>query len=180
MALYLLISAVGEDRPGLVAGVTEALLEGGCNVEDSSMTRLRSDFAMMLLVRHSDAPLEPLRERLQVVGERLGLTITARELSEEEANAAPIATDTFHINVYGADRAGIVHGITRVIAERGANITDLRTTVAGTPGQPIYVMLVEATAAPGEDPGAFSAAVTAAGAEMDVDVTVQRLEPVAL
>lgn len=180
MPRFLLLTAVGRDGPGLVAGLTEALRDHMCSVEDSSMTRLRGDFAMMVLVRHPDAPLEPVLERLRAVAGDLNLTLNARELGPEERNAEPDAGETFHINVYGADRTGIVHAISTVIAERGANITDLRTTVAGSPERPIYVMLIEAAAAPDEDPTAFASAVVHAGAALGVDVSVQALDAVAL
>lgn len=180
MARYLLITAVGRDRPGLVSGLTDILRDAGCSVEDSSMTRLRGDFAMMLLVRHPDGSLKPTRERLKIAATEMGLTFNARELQPGELNAAPETGETFHINVYGADRTGIVHAITAVLAERGANITDLRTTVAGADNRPIYVMLIEAEAAAGDDPEAFSEAVTRAGADMNVNVTVQRLDSAAL
>ncbi|MBV8387665.1 MAG: amino acid-binding protein, partial [Acidimicrobiia bacterium] len=44
------VSAVGADRPGIVAAVTGVFLEHGCNLEDTSMTILRGHFAMMLVV----------------------------------------------------------------------------------------------------------------------------------
>ncbi|MBV8303503.1 MAG: amino acid-binding protein, partial [Acidimicrobiia bacterium] len=42
------VSAVGADRPGIVAAVTRVFVEHGCNLEDTSMTILRGHFAMML------------------------------------------------------------------------------------------------------------------------------------
>src|SRR3954465_34967 len=53
MAHYA-VSAVGADRPGIVAAVTGAFLEHGCNLEDTSMTILRGHFAMMLVVAAPD------------------------------------------------------------------------------------------------------------------------------
>src|SRR5438094_166616 len=47
---HFAVSAVGADRPGIVAAVTGAFLEHGCNLEDTSMTILRGHFAMMLVV----------------------------------------------------------------------------------------------------------------------------------
>ena len=35
-----IVTALGQDRPGIVAGVTEVLYKLGCNLEDSAMTRL--------------------------------------------------------------------------------------------------------------------------------------------
>ena len=48
------VSAVGADRPGIVAAVTGVFLENGCNLEDTSMTILRGHFAMMLVVAAPD------------------------------------------------------------------------------------------------------------------------------
>ena len=44
------VTAIGADRPGIVAAVTGVLMEHGCNLEDTSMTILRGHFAMMLVV----------------------------------------------------------------------------------------------------------------------------------
>ncbi|HEY3266512.1 MAG TPA: ACT domain-containing protein [Armatimonadota bacterium] len=180
MPKYLLITASGQDRPGLVAGVTEALWKSGCNLEDSSMTRLRGEFAIILLARHPDEPVEPLRARLDAVGAGLNLTIGMRELEPDEASPKPDEGDTFHISVYGTDRSGIVHAITERLAARGADITDLRTTIAGAPDRPIYVMQIEALAAPDEVAEDFTRDLVETGRGMGVDVGVQRLDPVAM
>ncbi len=50
---HFALTAVGADRPGIVAAVTGVLLDLGVNLEDTSMTILRGQFAMMLVV---DAP----------------------------------------------------------------------------------------------------------------------------
>lgn len=180
MARYLLLTATGRDRPGLVAAVTDALLATSCNVEDSSMTRLRGEFAMILLVKHPDGDLEPLRRRLSTVREGLKLAVNLRELTGDEARPAADEGDTYHIAVYGADTAGIVHAISERLAERNADITDLRTVLAGTEEEPLYVMQIEALSQPGEDPGSFTRSLMDAGRALGVDVSVQRLDPVAL
>ena len=48
------ITAIGRDRPGIVAGFTEVLLSLGCNLADCSMSLLRDQFAMILLVEAPD------------------------------------------------------------------------------------------------------------------------------
>jgi len=47
---HLAVSAIGADRPGIVAAVTGVLVDRGCNLEDASMSILRGHFAMMLVV----------------------------------------------------------------------------------------------------------------------------------
>jgi len=37
----LALSAIGADRPGIVAAVTGALVDSGCNLEDTTMAILR-------------------------------------------------------------------------------------------------------------------------------------------
>lgn len=180
MSKHLVLTAVGRDRPGLVAGVTDALLASGCSVEDSSMTRLRGEFAMILLVRHPDDPLEQLRRRLDAVRDGLKLVITLRELKAGEVNPPEEEGETYHISVYGADTVGIVHAISETLAERNADITDLRTALAGTQDEPIYVMQIEALAAPGEDPDELRTSLEEAGRKLGVDVSVQQLDPVTL
>ncbi len=51
MANYALLSAVGKDKPGIVAAVSAVLFQAGCNIEDSTMARLGGDFAIMLMLR---------------------------------------------------------------------------------------------------------------------------------
>jgi len=164
----------------LVAGVTDALLASDCNVEDSSMTRLRGEFAMILLVQHPDLPLEVLRRRLDAVRDALKLYIGIRELKATEVGPAVEEGDTYHISVYGTDTAGIVHAISEILAARHADITDLRTALAGSQHEPLYVMQIEALAEPGENPVALTRALVDAGRSVNVDVTVQRLESAAL
>jgi glycine cleavage system transcriptional repressor len=48
MKHYLLLAA-GPDRLGIVASVTRVLYRHGCNLADSSMTRLGNEFAMLVI-----------------------------------------------------------------------------------------------------------------------------------
>ena len=58
---HVAVTVVGNDRPGIVAGVTEVLFEQGCNLEDTSMTILRGHFTMMLVAANTMA--QSVRER---------------------------------------------------------------------------------------------------------------------
>ena len=48
--MNLAVTAIGRDRPGIVAAITSALLEAGGNVDDSQMSILHGHFAVMLIV----------------------------------------------------------------------------------------------------------------------------------
>ena len=102
-----------------------------------------------------------------------------RELAEADVHGAEDEGASFHISVYGADRAGIVHAIAETLARQEASITDLRTTLAGSDEQPIYMMQIEALVAE-EKADALPAVVTEAATAFGVDVAIRRMDPVAL
>ena len=78
---WFILSAIGRDRPGLVSELARLVLDSDANLEDSRMTILGTDFAVILLCssRAGDAA-----DRLSLGSKRLerdhGLTILIREL----------------------------------------------------------------------------------------------------
>jgi glycine cleavage system transcriptional repressor len=133
----LAVTAVGADRPGIIARVTGVLLEHRGNIEDSSMTILGGHFAIVLLVSTAADPAE-LEAALAAATADLGLVVTVRPVGSG-ADSAPA---THVLSVYGADRPGIVHAVAQVLADEGVNVTHLRTRVLEG-AQPVYAMLLE-------------------------------------
>ncbi len=86
------LSAVGADRPGIIAAVAERLVAHGVNVTDSQMGILRGRFAMTLLVTAPDEVDEPaLAADVTAAGDELRLdSMLLREVGE----AAPRASRT--------------------------------------------------------------------------------------
>ncbi len=164
---HFAVTAVGADRPGIVAAVTGALAAHGCNLEDSSMTILRGQFAMMLVV---DAPAGvgagELEYALATPAAELDLVVTVRPASEEAGDIPDAGSWT--VSVHGADRPGIVHGVTSLLAERSVNIVDLSTWVVGSPDRPVYTMVLEVTLPPGTDPHELERALEAKAGELGV------------
>ena len=165
--MHFAVTAVGADRPGIVAGVTRAFVEHGCNLEDSSMTILRGQFAMMLVV---DAPAGvgagELEAALAGPAADLDLVVTVRAAAEPPAVEADI--DSWTVSVYGADHPGIVHGVASLLSERSVNIVDLSTRVVGTPESPVYTMVLEVTLSPDGDPHQLQADLEAKAGELGV------------
>ncbi|MFA6049487.1 MAG: ACT domain-containing protein [Candidatus Micrarchaeia archaeon] len=73
-----IITAVGRDRTGLVAGISKTLADNKINIEDLSQTIMQDMFAMILLVDTSKSPLafEQLREKLRAEGKKTGLDVS--------------------------------------------------------------------------------------------------------
>src|SRR5205085_12312380 len=75
---HFALSAVGRDRPGIVAAMSEVLLRHSANIEDSQMSILRGHFSMMLVVAvPGEADAAVLREELSHAGQGLDLEAVA-------------------------------------------------------------------------------------------------------
>lgn len=171
------VTAIGQDRPGIVAAVSGALLELDGNVEDSQMSILRGHFAVMLVVQvPDDVDQARLAERLGLVRDELGLE--ALTVAPVGAGAGPVRPSHV-VSVYGADGKGIVHSVSAALAGLGVDITDLETKLAGSPDAPVYVMVLEiALGAAGAEQ--VEEALQLVGAEIGVEVTMRELDSDAL
>lgn len=169
------LTAVGRDRPGIVAGITAVLLAHEVNIEDSQMTILRGHFTMMLIVAVADDVDDgDLAADLRAVGEELDLELLTISAVEELAGLDE--PEPSHIvSVYGVDHPGIVHAVSTALAERGITITDLNTRLAGGAEQPLYALMMEVAIPEKAVPDA-TAALESAGAAQGVEVTVRPLE----
>ena len=145
MSSWYMLTLVGRDRPGIVAHITHALYEGGCNLGEASMMRLGGNFTMMLMVQY-DGTVKVLTELVEPVSESLDLKLHVDRISGELHHH--IEPDV-RITVSGADRAGIVAQVTGALAEAGLNILNLESDVAGSEDQPLYIMHIEGQAKEG-------------------------------
>jgi len=122
MRKWFALSSIGHDRPGIVADLAEFIYENGCNLEDSSMSRLGSEFAVLLLFSSTDAEVE---QRLSAGAKRLEwekrLTVFIRPLEGEPMRGKPYAVTTYEAQASGLDKAGIVARVARAQAEAEAN-----------------------------------------------------------
>jgi glycine cleavage system transcriptional repressor len=171
------VTAIGRDRPGIVAAVSRALLELEGNIEDSQMSILRGHFAVMLIVAVPDASAEEVARSLGAVRDELGLeAITVEPVDQVEAEAP---RPTHVLTVYGADHPGIVSAVAGVLAAEGVNITDLNTRLAGTEDRPLYAMMLE-VALGDADPARLEERLSEVGAREDVEVSLREHEAEAL
>jgi glycine cleavage system transcriptional repressor len=165
------VSAIGRDRPGIVAGLTQTLLEHGVNIEDSQMSILRGHFSMMLLVSAPDAvDAQQLNQDLSRTGDDLGLeAVSAGEVSVEQAGHA---RSSHVITVHGADHPGILHAVSAALSELGVNIVDLTTRLVGDDAA-VYVAVLEVQVPEGVDDASLEAKVREAAEHERVEVSIR-------
>lgn len=175
------VSVMGKDRPGIVAEVSRILFEQGCNIEDSTCTILSGQFAMILVVFHPKMTVSELDPAFGEVRSRMGLMVTLHALKEDQVVHEKAFSGQPHIiSVYGADRPGIVYMVTKELARRKVNITDLNTQVVGSKERPVYVMVLEVDIPEGTDMKELEKEFDGIRKELSVSITVRPIETMEL
>ena len=180
MAHRWIVTALGKDRPGIVAGVTKILYELGCNLEDSAMTRLEVEFAVMLIF---SVPAQVSAERLRrgfAPLERRGLAVHLKPLTASETRAPKGRGTTFQISVYGADRPGIVFRVSEALAKASANITNVHTHRSAGGGPSLYLLLLEVEVPPRRSQQALETQLKRIAKRLKVDASLRAAEAAVL
>lgn len=133
-----MLTLIGEDRPGIVAAVTEALYARGLNLGETSMLRLGGNFTIMMMVSGADDG-DGLRQALEPVIAPWGMCLHVDPIG---GGLHQHLLPNLQVTVSGADRAGIVAQVTGVLAAQHCNILDLESDVAGSDEQPVYIMQI--------------------------------------
>jgi glycine cleavage system transcriptional repressor len=121
---YLVISALGQDRPGIVDELSGTILEDGCNIADSRMTVLGGEFAIMLMVEGNWNTLSKLEESIPELEKHLGLTIIAKRTGDKRTGDTLLP---YGVEVVSLDHPGIVHHLASFFSQRNINIEDMVT-----------------------------------------------------
>jgi glycine cleavage system transcriptional repressor len=139
MSQLIVISAVGTDRTGVVQDLTKVILACGGNIEESRMTTLGREFAMLLLVSGNWHTLSRLEQGLDKLRESSDLTIAVKETDEKpvEEDRMPYAVD-----IVALDQQGIVFNLANFFATRDIEIADVatRSYAAAHTGAPMFAV----------------------------------------
>ncbi|BAT71218.1 glycine cleavage system transcriptional repressor [Thermosulfidibacter takaii ABI70S6] len=167
------IFTIGEDKPGIVASISKVLYELNCNIEDSSMTILKNQFAIILIVAVPDTvEHKTLETKLRQEAERLNLHFLLKEINGESQDKK-WATHCL-IKIFGEDKTGIVYKVSSYLASLGVNISDMRTKLSGRETK-LYAMLIEAEVPENVDFEELEEGLRSIAKELDVDITVEEV-----
>lgn len=112
------------DRTGVVQDLTKVILSCGGNIEESRMTTLGSEFAMLLLVSGNWATLSKLEKGLSKLGKGDELSVSIRQTNAKSpgGDRMPYAVD-----IVSLDQKGIVFSLADFFASRDIEIADVAT-----------------------------------------------------
>jgi len=173
---YYLLIAGGVDTKGIVFNLTKILNDFAFNIEDSSMVLLRRTFSVIVLLSH-DRPTLPdrLEGQLRAFGDRFSMAVDLRKITPREMKEYGGNGKRYVISISGADRPGIVRGITETIVRKGGNVIDLETKSSQRTKPPAYYMLLEVDLPSRVSETGFRQALARSGKKLGVHVSVQRV-----
>lgn len=121
----LVITAMGEDRPGLVDELSNALTSHDLNIEDSRMSVLGGEFAILMLVSGGGDSIDAFIKEVPELEQTLGMKLLAKATHKkpEMPTLAP-----YTVEVVSMDHPGIVRDIASFFSSRKINIVDLDTS----------------------------------------------------
>lgn len=146
MSQKFILTAFSPDRPGIVADISQVIFENGFNLEDSTMTYLAGEFAMMLqLAAPPDGAQEEALAALSSECRRLEREKKIIAFVSPASGVMPSAAKDIYvktITVEGEDQSGIVYKVSRFLADLSINIRTLSSEVKFSPqsGTTLYAM----------------------------------------
>src|SRR4029077_7780859 len=121
MQRSLVMTVIGEDRPGLVESIASLVAGHGGNWLEIRMSRLGGQFAGIVRVEVPSEKEQALADALKNLAAR-GLNVVVHpHVPRRTASDRPVSV----LEIVGHDRPGIVQQISRALADFGVNVEDL-------------------------------------------------------
>jgi glycine cleavage system transcriptional repressor len=170
----IVITVLGQDRPGIIARVTKVLFEQDCNVENVSQTILQSEFSGIFIVSiPGSLAIDALYSHLIDQTEDLGLHVYIKALKPPETPSGSMAGDPFVITAQGPDRKGLVAAVTAIIADHGVNVTNLQAVFKGGDDPAKNIMIYEVSIPESTDRAVLTDQLTRKAAELGLHISIQ-------
>ncbi len=167
---HLVLTVVGDDRPGLVNALAEQVSAAGGNWERSELAELAGAFAGIVLVSIDDDREADLVTALEGLDGMLRVTVHGGRV----ASATEPVERAMEVTVLGNDRPGIVRDVTAAIAAHALSIDTFRSRTLDAPmaGGTLFEATVAFRVPAGGDAAPVTAALEELAGEIQVDLTV--------
>lgn len=142
MTSAYILTFIGEDRPGLVDQLSQAIEAHQGNWHESRLSQLAGKFAGLVLVSLPAANADALEAELRELAScGLDIKVTPAEAGWHSSDNRAIA-----LSILGPDRLGIVHEISHALAERQINVVEMDSRVESAPmsGEPLFRARIDA------------------------------------
>jgi glycine cleavage system regulatory protein len=170
MTQHLVLTVIGDDRPGLVGELSAVISAHQGNWLESSMAQLAGKFAGIVEVGVDSGNAAALSAAL---GQLKGLKVTVESAAAQKS--APTGR-RLKLALVGHDRIGIVREVSMVLAHHAVNVESLDTHTSSAPmsAAVLFHAVAELTAAPDLDVGTLTAELERISNDLMVDITLDQ------
>ena len=126
MSESLIVSFIGDDRPGVVRVIADVVARHGGSWQESRMSGLGGYFSGTARILINPDNLDALDQSLQALE---GLTCIIRPLRQTLPDQTDETTQQMKLDIVGPDRPGILQDVTSELVSYGINVIDMETEV---------------------------------------------------
>lgn len=169
MHTTLVLTLIGDDRPGLVETLSRTIGAHQGNWLESSMAHLAGKFAGILRVSVPTDQAQPLQQALADLP-------TLKVIAETVADTPPSRPgQQLRFTLVGQDRLGIVREVAAVLAGHGVNVEELTTRTESAPmsGETLFHASAVLLATPSLDPAALQQDLERISHDLMVDIHLE-------
>lgn len=165
--IFLVLTVIGDDRPGLVGELSAAIAAHQGNWLESSMSHLSGKFAGIVKVAVPGAQAEALKAAL-------GRLAALKVMAESAAGKSVPAGRRLKLALVGHDRIGIVREVSQVLAKHAVNVEKLETHTASAPmsAETLFHCEADLAAAPDIDTRALKTELEKLSDDLMVDISL--------
>ncbi len=175
---YLVITALGTNRPGIVNTITRHVSSCGCNIEDSRLAMLGEEFTFIMLLSGSWNAITQIESTLPLKGAELDLLIVMKRTAAQDISPMPVSV---WVQVEVADSPHLVERFTHLFDAHHMDIAELvsRTTPAQDDQGPRLYIQITAHSPGSEDASIIQQAFKSLCTELNAEgtISVVNLQP---
>ena len=167
MQQNLILTILGPDRTAIVDSLSSTVAEHGGSWQASQMARLSGHFAGLVQITCLNEKADALTTALESLSSaELQISVAREESASNEERSS------YHLDVLGNDRPGILSEVTRALRTLEANIVEMETRLEPAPesGHGIFRTLATVTLAKTADPSELSQALEELSPDLQVSL----------
>jgi glycine cleavage system transcriptional repressor len=134
------LTAIGEDRPGLVEDVSEFVFARGGSIENSRMANMQGQFAIVMVISGAEQAIDRITTDLDTLSLQAGIHARLTPAGRVGVETKPRLP--YRLTGRALDQSGLVHQVANLLRSLDVNIESMETDIEAAPvtGAPIFAM----------------------------------------
>ncbi|WP_133406723.1 glycine cleavage system protein R [Parashewanella tropica] len=124
MTNYLVLTAMGADRPGIVSRLARLATDCDCDIVDSRMAIFGNEFTMIMMLSGSWTSIAKIESTIPSLSVELDLLTVVKRTSKHTLTNF---TSRLEVVFSGADQRGTMAAITRFLADKELDLASVKS-----------------------------------------------------